>query len=55
MASDAGFEAVAVEYVGTLHRYGAKIPVLGRLLGGAEQLLPERRRSTIVGSLRVAR
>jgi len=54
VARDAGFEPVSVNYVGTLHRYGAKLPPLAWALGGAERLLPEQRRSTIVASYRPA-
>lgn len=52
VASSAGFEPVAVVYVGTLHRYGARIPVAGRLLGALERALPAERRSTIVAAYR---
>ena len=51
-AAAAGFEPVAVEYVGTLHRYGAAVPGLGPVLKGAERTLPARRRSTIVAAFR---
>jgi SAM-dependent methyltransferase len=52
VAAAAGFEAVSVEYVATLHRYGAKVPGLGSVLRGAEWLLPVTRRSTVVASYR---
>ena len=45
----AGFEAVAVAHVATLHRYAGERPVLAELLRRAEEILPPRRRSTIVG------
>jgi SAM-dependent methyltransferase len=48
----AGFEPVSVEYVATLHRYGARVPGLGPLLVAVERVLPADRRSTIVGSFR---
>ena len=48
----AGFEPVAVEFVGTLHRYGARIPGAAPVLTAIERLLPAERRSTIVGSYR---
>ena len=51
-AAAAGFEPVAVEYVATLHRYGARVPLLGGLLRTAERMLPAARRSTIVASFR---
>jgi ubiquinone/menaquinone biosynthesis C-methylase UbiE len=52
VAASAGFELVAIEFVGTLHRYGARVPGLGRLLRTMEQVLPRERRSTIVASFR---
>jgi SAM-dependent methyltransferase len=52
VATSAGFEPVAVEYVGTLHRYGARLPLASRLLEHVERALPARRRSTIVASFR---
>ena len=52
VAASAGFEPVSVEYVATLHRYGARLPGLGSLLTGAERALPAPRRSTIVASYR---
>ena len=52
VARGAGFEPVAVEYVGTLHRYGARIPGAARALAAFENLLPAERRSTIVASYR---
>ncbi len=48
----AGFEAVSVEYVGTLHRYGARVPGAAPLLESVERLLPAERRSTIVAAYR---
>lgn len=46
----AGFHAVAVAYVGTLHRYGARVPGAAPSLRAFERLLPPQRRSTIVAS-----
>jgi len=48
----AGFSPVSVEYVGTLHRYGARLPGASRILRAFERALPARRRSTIVASFR---
>lgn len=47
-----GFEPVAVDFVGTLHRYGARLPGVPGLLGAVERVLPPARRSTIVASYR---
>ena len=47
-----GLEPIAVELVGTLHRYAARVPVVPAVLRGAERLVPEGRRSTIVASYR---
>ena len=55
VASGAGFEPMAVEYVATLHRYGARVPPLAALLRAAERALPASRRSTIVASYRCLR
>ena len=52
LAASTGFEAVSVEYVATLHRYGARVPGLGPVLRGIERLLPAGRRSTMVASYR---
>ncbi len=52
VAASAGFEPVSIGYVGTLHRYGARIPGLGRLLATVERTLPAARRSTIVAGYR---
>ena len=52
VAATAGFEPVAVEYVGTLHRYAARLPPVKSLLTAAERVLPADRRSTIVASYR---
>ena len=52
VAGAAGFEPVAVEYVGTLHRYAARVPPVKWVLMGAERALPAHRRSTIVASYR---
>ena len=48
----AGFEASSVEYVGTLHRYGARLPGVAGLLKALERVLPATRRSTIVAGYR---
>ena len=52
VARSAGFEAVAVELVGTIHRYGARIPGAAAILRALESALPEGRRSTIVAAFR---
>ncbi|MEP7224363.1 MAG: hypothetical protein ABI783_05345, partial [Actinomycetota bacterium] len=52
MAVAAGFEPISVEYVGTLHRYGARVPGAARVLMTVERLLPVDRRSTIVAAYR---
>ena len=52
VADAAGFEPVAIEYVGTLHRYAARVPPVKWVLIGAERGLPAARRSTIVASYR---
>ena len=52
VAAAAGFEPVSVEFVGTLHRYAARVPPVSRLLKAVEGGLPARRRSTIVASYR---
>lgn len=52
VATAAGFEPVSVDYVGTLHRYGARIPGLGGLLATLERAFPAARRSTIVAGYR---
>jgi SAM-dependent methyltransferase len=52
VARAAGFEPVTVEYVGTMHRYGARLPGAARLLRLVEEMLPARRRSTVVASYR---
>jgi hypothetical protein len=48
----AGFSPVSVEYVGTLHRYGAQIRGLPAILSAVERALPAERRSTIVACYR---
>jgi SAM-dependent methyltransferase len=48
----AGFEPVAVELVGTAHRYGARIPGAAPVLRAVERSLPAERRSTIVAAYR---
>jgi SAM-dependent methyltransferase len=50
----AGFTPVSVNFVGTLHRYGAQIPGLSFVLRAIEGALPAERRSTIVASYRPA-
>jgi SAM-dependent methyltransferase len=50
LTSLAGFAPVSVNYVGTLHRYGARIPPVAWLLAASERMLPAPRRSTIVAS-----
>jgi len=52
VATVAGFEPVSAEYVGTLHRYSARIPTAAALLTAIERLLPAERRSTIVAAYR---
>ena len=47
-----GLEPVAVELVGTLHRYAARVPVVPAALRALERMVPEKRRSTIVASYR---
>jgi SAM-dependent methyltransferase len=47
---EAGFEPIAIELVGTVHRYGARVPGLPSILKTLESALPARRRSTIVAS-----
>ena len=53
-AAAAGFAPVATRFVGTLHRYGTRVPGLGKALMAAERALPAERRSTIVASYRKA-
>jgi SAM-dependent methyltransferase len=52
VAAAAGFEEITVELVGTVHRYGARVPGASPLLRGLESLLPASRRSTIVAAFR---
>jgi hypothetical protein len=52
VARSAGFRTVELVMVGTLHRYGARVPGAGAALRAAERLLPPSRRSTIVASFR---
>jgi SAM-dependent methyltransferase len=52
LTAGAGFEPVAVELVGTLHRYSARVPGAGPLLRTLERALPASRRSTIVAAYR---
>lgn len=53
-AAAGGLEPVAIEYVATLYRYGARVPLAPTVLRWLERLVPERRRSTIVASYRPA-
>jgi SAM-dependent methyltransferase len=55
VAGSAGFEVVAVELVGTVHRYGARIPGAAPVLRALESILPADRRSTIVAACRCVR
>ena len=48
----AGFELVELRCVGTLHRYAGGRRGLGLVLRGAERVLPQRLRSTIVAGFR---
>ncbi len=50
VAVTAGFRPLDVTYVGTLHRYGARLPGASTVLRGLERALPAQRRSTIVAS-----
>jgi SAM-dependent methyltransferase len=50
VARAAGFEQVEIVMVGTVHRYGARIPGASAVLRAAEHLLPASRRSTIVAA-----
>jgi SAM-dependent methyltransferase len=52
VAHAAGFQAVELVMVGTLHRYGARFLGVGAVLRAAERLLPPSRRSTIVAGFR---
>jgi SAM-dependent methyltransferase len=52
VAAGAGFEPIAFELVGTLHRYGARLPGAAALLRSLERMLPASRRSTIVAAYR---
>lgn len=52
IAAAAGFQPVTVEFVGTVHRYAARVPPVKQLLVVAERALPAERRSTIVASYR---
>jgi demethylmenaquinone methyltransferase/2-methoxy-6-polyprenyl-1,4-benzoquinol methylase len=54
LLADAGFEAVDVSYVATLHRYAEKLRPIDGVLRASERVLPERVRSTIVGWYRAA-
>lgn len=54
VAETAGFSPVATEFVGTLHRYGARVPGLGSILLAGERAFPAERRSTIVAGYRKA-
>ena len=48
----AGFEPIAVEFVATAHRYGARVPGAASALRALERMLPATRRSTIVAAYR---
>ncbi|MGH3105033.1 MAG: class I SAM-dependent methyltransferase [Gaiellaceae bacterium] len=52
IAASAGFQPVSVDYVATLHRYGARLPGAKWPLVAAERAVPSARRSTIVASYR---
>jgi SAM-dependent methyltransferase len=52
VTAGAGFEPIAVELVGILHRYGARVPGAAPLLKGLERMVPASRRSTIVAAYR---
>jgi len=54
IASAAGFEPVALEYVATLHRYAGPRQRLAHALRTFERALPSRARSTIVAWYRAA-
>lgn len=54
VAALAGFASVATEFVGTLHRYGARFPGAGTVILTGERALPVNRRSTIVAAYRRA-
>jgi ubiquinone/menaquinone biosynthesis C-methylase UbiE len=54
VAASAGFAPVQTEFVGTLHRYGARVPGLSTVLLAGERALPATRRSTIVAAYRRA-
>ena len=54
VAEAAGFSPVSTNFVGTLHRYGARVPGLSPILVAIERALPAGRRSTIVASYRQA-
>ena len=52
VANGAGFQPVAMELVGTAHRYGARVPGMSSILRTVERNMPAERRSTIVASFR---
>jgi SAM-dependent methyltransferase len=52
VAASASFTPISVEYVATLHRYGARLPGIAGLLMAVERALPAARRSTIVAGYR---
>jgi SAM-dependent methyltransferase len=54
LLEDAGFEAVSVTYVATLHRYAGERTQLAGALRALERVLPFRCRSTIVAWYRAA-
>lgn len=49
---DAGFEAIRVEHVATLHRYAERAPRIATIVRQLERRLPAALRSTIVGLYR---
>ncbi len=51
-AAAAGFDPIALELVGTIHRYGARLLGVSPLLRALESTLPAGRRSTIVAAFR---
>ena len=54
VGASAGLEPASIVLVGTIHRYGARIPGMAAVLRAIERLLPAERRSTIVASFRPA-
>jgi hypothetical protein len=54
LLEDAGFSAVSVAYVATLHRYAGERTLLAGALRALERTLPPRLRATIVAWYRAA-